>query len=248
MLPIVTEFVSNEKYADKDALTSKDDSIFFIIGSVFVKYSNMINYGLLLAILISIIFLFKKFKIKSILTTVKYSLLSLLFTALVAGLSYGISRLAAVINGRPFKLTYLPLIKFEDVTTLGVIGLSIAGYILLIRKVSNKFKERNEVILGNIVFLFILGLILTFVLPGGSYLLVFPAIIIALGTIVVELLKDKLRKVSYILLIPAALITILYVPTVYLFNCALTFGALCATMVFAMFGIISVVTCLVQID
>ena len=63
MLPIVTEFVSNEKYADKDALTSKDDSIFFIIGSVFVKYSNMINYGLLLAILISIIFLFKKFKI-----------------------------------------------------------------------------------------------------------------------------------------------------------------------------------------
>ena len=248
VLPIVTEFVSNEKYADKDALTSKDDSIFFIIGSVFVKYSNMINYGLLLAILISIIFLFKKFKIKSILTTVKYSLLSLLFTALVAGLSYGISRLAAVINGRPFKLTYLPLIKFEDVTTLGVIGLSIAGYILLIRKVSNKFKERNEVILGNIVFLFILGLILTFVLPGGSYLLVFPAIIIALGTIVVELLKDKLRKVSYILLIPAALITILYVPTVYLFNCALTFGALCATMVFAMFGIISVVTCLVQID
>ncbi len=374
VLPIVTEFVSNEKYADKDALTSKDDSIFFIIGSVFVKYSNMINYGLLLAILISIIFLFKKFKIKSILTTVKYSLLSLLFTALVAGLSYGISRLAAVINGRPFKLTYLPLIKFEDVTTLGVIGLSIAGYILLIRKVSNKFKERNEngrpfkltylplikfedvttlgviglsiagyillirkvsnkfkerneVILGNIVFLFILGLILTFVLPGGSYLLVFPAIIIALGTIVVELLKDKLRKVSIvflfilgliltfvlpggsyllvfpaiiialgtivvellkdklrkvsyillipaalitilyvptvylfncaltfgalcanILLIPAALITILYVPTVYLFNCALTFGALCATMVFAMFGIISVVTCLVQID
>ena len=82
----------------------------------------------------------------------------------------------------------------------------------------------------------------------GSYLLVFPAIIIALGTIVVELLKDKLRKVSYILLIPAALITILYVPTVYLFNCALTFGALCATMIFAMFGIISVITCLVQID
>ena len=248
VLPIVTEFVSNEKYANKDALTGKDDSIFFIIGNVFVKYSKMINYGLILAILISIIFLFKKFKIKSILTTAKYSLISLLFTVLVSAVSFGISKLAAVINGRPFKLTYLPLIKFEGVITLGVIALSIAGYILLIRKVSNKFKERNEFVLGNIIFLFILGLILTFALPGGSYLLIFPAIIIALGTILVQILKDKFTKVSYVLLIPVALITILYVPTVYLFNCALTFGALCATMIFAMFGIISVITCLVQID
>ena len=84
--------------------------------------------------------------------------------------------MAASINGRPFKLTYLPLIKYEDIITLGVIGLSLVGYILLIKKFSNKFKERNEFILGNIVFLlFILGLVLTIVLPGGSYLFVFPA-------------------------------------------------------------------------
>ena len=94
----------------------------------------MINYGLLAAILFSIIFLFKTFKIKNILTTVKYSLLNLLFTILIAGLSYGTSRLAAVMNGRPFKLTYLPLIKFEDAITLGVICLAIIGYILLMRK------------------------------------------------------------------------------------------------------------------
>ena len=29
VLPIVTEFVSNEKFADKDALTSKDNDLYF---------------------------------------------------------------------------------------------------------------------------------------------------------------------------------------------------------------------------
>lgn len=248
VLPIVTEFVSNEEYATSEALTSKDDSIFFTIGNVFVKYSKVINYCLLAVILLCIAFLYKKFRMKSILAPLKYTLISIIFTVLVSVVSYGVSRLAALVNGRSFKLTYLPIIKYEDAIILGVIGLSLGIYILLIRKVSNKFKERNEFVLGSIILLFILGLVLTFVLPGGSYLFVFPGLIIALSTIIALALKDRINKISYILLISAALITILYVPTVYLFNCALTIGALCATMIFAMIGMISIISCLVQID
>lgn len=247
VLPIVTEFVSNEKYADKDAFTSEDDSIFFILGNVFIKYSKVINYVLLGVILLSIVLLFKKFEIVSVLKPLKYTLISTIFTVLVAGLSYGVSRLAAVINGHPFKLTYLPLIKYEGAIILFVIALSVIGYVLLVRRFSNKFKEKNEVVLGNIIVLFLLGLILTFVLPGGSYLFVFPALIIAIFTVVKVLLEDRINIASYILLIPAAIITILYVPTVYLFNCALTLGALCATMIFVMMAIISVVSCIIQV-
>lgn len=46
MLPIVTEFITNEKYASKEALESSDDSIFFAIGSIFIKYSKSLNYVL----------------------------------------------------------------------------------------------------------------------------------------------------------------------------------------------------------
>ncbi|MGL5694006.1 MAG: hypothetical protein ACRCXA_08005, partial [Peptostreptococcaceae bacterium] len=74
------------------------------------------------------------------------------------------------------------------------------------------------------------------------------ALLIGIFTILVSLIKDKGNNITYILLVPIALITILYVPTVYLFNCALTFGALCATMIFAMMAIISIVSCSVQID
>ena len=225
VLPIVTEFVSNEKYADK-----------------------AINYTLIGIILLAIIFLFNKLKIKNILVPIKYSLVNLGFTTLVAIVCYGISRLAAIVNNHPFKLTYLPLIKHEKLAILAIIAVALITYTLLIKKISKRFKEKNEYILGSIILLFLLGLILTFVLPGGSYLFIFPAIIISLSTILCTILNGKINKISYILLIPASLIIVLYVPTVYLFNAALTFGALCVTMIFAIIGIISVTTCLIQVD
>ena len=148
VLPIVTEFVTNEKFATKESLASDNDSIFFILGNVFVKYSKSINYFLLLLILASIIFLFRKFEIKNIGRVFKYTLLNTLFTAFVMIVSFIITNIAASINGRNFKMTYLPLIKHEDIIILTVICLSLIGYILLISKFSKKFKEQNEFILG----------------------------------------------------------------------------------------------------
>ncbi|RDY27898.1 hypothetical protein CHL78_007805 [Romboutsia weinsteinii] len=248
VLPIVTEFVSNDKYKTSDALESNDDSIFFILGNVFVKYSKLVNYVLLATILLMITFLFKKFKIRSVISVLKYALVNLLFTVGVMGASFGVSKLAAIVNNRPFKLTYLPLIKYEDIIILAVIGLSALGYMLLMKKVSKNFDEKNELILGTLTLLLIIGTVLSFVLPGASYLFVFPSVLIGLfTTIKVMLSKDKDSNISYILLIPMAIITILFVPTVYLFNCALTFGALCATMLFVMVAIMSVFACMLQI-
>ena len=245
VLPIVTEFVSNEKFATKESLTSDNDSIFFILGNVFVKYSKSINYFLLLLILASIIFLFRKFEIKNIGRAFKYTLLNTLFTAFVMIVSFIITKIAASINGRNFKMTYLPLIKHEDIIILTVICLSLIGYILLISKFSNKFKEQSEFILGSLILLFMLSVVITIVLPGASYLFVFPAVLISIFTTINTLIKNN--NISYVLLLPISLITILYVPTVYLFNCALTLGALSANMLFVMIAIISIVSCIVQI-
>ncbi|MGL5346124.1 MAG: M28 family peptidase [Peptostreptococcaceae bacterium] len=246
VLPVVKEYVSNEKYSNADSFESKDDSIFFTLGNVFIKYSKTINYVLLLVILVGIVLLYKKFKVESILKVFKFTGINLVFTVGAMGVSYGISRLMAMINNRPFKLTYLPLIKFEGLIILSVIAITFVAYVMVIRKLSNKFSEKNEFILGSLVLLLILSIILTIALPGGSYLTVFPALLIVVFTLIKTAFESN-ENVSYIMIVPLFIITVLYVPTIYLFNCALTFGALCATMMFVMIGFISLLSGMVSI-
>ena len=48
------------------------------------------------------------------------------------------------------------------------------GYFLIVKKFTNNFKENNEFTVSSLIGLFILSLVLTFALPGASYLTVFP--------------------------------------------------------------------------
>lgn len=246
VLPIVKEFVSNEKYSNPDAFKGKDDLIFFSLGNQFIKYSKTINIGFLAILLAGILFIAKKFKVKNIKKVVKYAGINLGFTAFTIAIGYGISRLLAVVNGREFKLTYLPLIKFEDIIFIAVMALLFISYLFLVKKCINNLEESNEFTIGSLIVLFILSIIFTVSLPGASYLTVFPALLITLSMIL-KIYFSKFEKISYIMLLPIALITILYVPTIYLFNCALTIGGLCVNILFAMIAFISIVTGLVNI-
>ena len=246
VLPIVKEFVSNEKYSSSDAFNGKDDSIFFSLGNQFIKYSKTINIGFLVIILAGILFIAKKFKVKSIKKVAKYAGINLGFTAFTMAIGYGISRLLAIVNGRAFKLTYLPLIKFENIIFIAVMALLFISYLFLVKKCTTNLEESNEFTIGSLIVLFVLSVIFTVALPGASYLAVFPALLLTLSMIL-KIVLNKFEKISYIMLLPIALITILYVPTIYLFNCALTIGALCANIFFAMIAFISIVIGLVNI-
>ncbi len=246
VLPIVKEFVSNEKYSSSDAFNGKDDSIFFSLGNQFIKYSKTINIGFLVIILAGILFIAKKFKVRSIKKVAKYAGINLGFTAFTMAIGYGISRLLAIVNGRAFKLTYLPLIKFENIIFIAVMALLFISYLFLVKKCTTNLEESNEFTIGSLIVLFVLSVIFTVALPGASYLAVFPALLLTLSMIL-KIVLNKFEKISYIMLLPIALITILYVPTIYLFNCALTIGALCANIFFAMIAFISIVIGLVNI-
>lgn len=240
VLPIVKEFVYSEKYSNKEALQSQDDAIFFTFGSGFVKYSKTMNYIFISIILLSIVLLFKKFQIHNVRKVLTYTLINTGYTVTMMGLAYILTRILAMLNGRPFKLTYLPLMKFEDIIFVTVIVLTFIGYVLSIRKLTSQFKEKNEFVLGSLIFLFILGLIVTFALPGGSYLMVIPALLIAITLLVKEFVKFD--YVSYVMLLPIAFVVILFIPTIYLFNAALTIGGLAANMLFIMIAFISIVS------
>ena len=233
VLPIVKEFVSNEKYSNPDVFESKEDSIFFTLGNQFIRYSKNTNMVLLALIALSILFAIKKLNITNIKKILKYIGINSLYTLVTVGLGYGLSRLLALINGRKFEITYLPLIKFEDVIFIIVMIALFVGYFLIVKKFTNNFKENNEFTVSSLIGLFILSLVLTFALPGASYLTVFPAIMLSIALFIKIYLVD-VRNIGYIMLLPIALIVMLYVPTIYLFNCALTMGALCVNVFFAM--------------
>lgn len=238
VLPIVREFVYNQKYSNPEALQSQDDAIFFTLGNGFVKYSKEINYLFIVIILLATLFLVKKLQIQHKLKIFKYTLINLIYTVTMMGLAYLLTRVVAILNGREFKLTYLPLMKHEEIIFITVIALTFIGYIFAIRKFTTKFQEKNEFVLGSIIFLLLLGTIVTFALPGGSYLMIFPALLMTLALLIRELVQFK--YMSFIMLIPVSFIIVLFVPTIYLFNAALTFGGLAANMLFIMIALISI--------
>ena len=246
VLPIVKEFVSNEKYSNPDVFESKEDSIFFTLGNQFIRYSKNTNMVLLALIALSILFAIKKLNITNIKKILKYIGINSLYTLVTVGLGYGLSRLLALINGRKFEITYLPLIKFEDVIFIIVMIALFVGYFLIVKKFTNNFKEKNEFTVSSLIGLFILSLVLTFALPGANYLTVFPAIMLSIALFIKIYLVD-VRNIGYIMLLPIALIVMLYVPTIYLFNCALTMGALCVNVFFAMIAYTAIMIGLINI-
>lgn len=247
ILPIVTEFVTNEKYSNPENLEGTNDSIFFILGNQFIEYSNTLNYVFLIVILTLIIYLYKKFNIKNIKNVFKFVLINTGFTIITMIAGYIISRIVAILNGREFKLTYLPLMKFEGIIFVSVLLLVLVTFIFTIKKFSKNFFEKNNFIIGSLVLLLILSIILTIVLPGASYLTVIPTLLISIFASIKQSFVN-IKYLSLILLIPVALVIILYVPMIYLFNCALTFGALAVNIFFVIIVYISVLTALSAIE
>lgn len=246
VLPIVKEFVSNDKYSNSNSLESNNDAIFFVLGNGFIKYSKAINIGLLAIITLGIIFLYRKFEIKKLSSILKYTGLNTLFIFIAMIVTYALTRIVALINNKPFKLTYLPLVKYEYLIIVAVLAIALIAYILFIRRLSDNFKERNEFVIGSLILLLGLSILLTVLLPGGSYLTVFPALLIVVFTIIKTMINNK--YLSYVMLVPIALILVLYVPTIYLFNCALTLGALSVNIMFVMIAYISLLSSTLLID
>ncbi|MBD7914429.1 hypothetical protein H9660_04660 [Clostridium sp. Sa3CUN1] len=171
----------------------------------------------------------------------KYTFINLVYTVISMGIAYFLTRVLAIINGRQFKITYLPLIKYESTILILFILITFIGYIFTIKKFTHNLKEKNEYLIGSLVLLLLLSIILTLSLPGASYITVFPGVLISITSVITKALKDK-YNLSCIMLIPIALITLLFVPTVYLFNAALTLGGLCANILFVMIGFISIIS------
>lgn len=242
--PIVENYITNKNYSNENSFNSNEDSIFFVLGSSFIKYSKFINIILLLVIILSLLFIVKNRDIK-LKEVSKFILLNIAFIIFAMLFGYLVSRIFAVINGREFKLMYLPLIKHEKLIIFTSIIIVSIFYSIFVKKITDNYNKKYEYITSSIILFLVVGMILTITLTGGSYLLVFPALLLSIFTSINLILDEK--DLSYIMLVPISLILILFVPTIYLFNAALTFGALCVNMFFVVIILITILSSVIQI-
>ncbi|MGL4343663.1 MAG: M20/M25/M40 family metallo-hydrolase [Cellulosilyticaceae bacterium] len=247
VVPIVTEFVTNETYQDGEVLSSTEDSIFFTFTkNIFIKYSHGMNYLLLGLILLGVAVFVRSRQIK-VLTALKYTAMNFGLCMGFAALAYGVSRVVAQFMGKPFKVSYLPLVPYEEVILLGLFAAVFIIYHIVVYVATKKKKETEAYCAGVLLLLWLFSVLFTVVLPGGSYLTVFPAIVTVVGLLVSGLLTKYVgAKGAYVMLLPLSLVVILFVPTIYLFNCALTFGGVAANMIFVFVAYMVIVSCQVE--
>lgn len=222
VLPIVKEFVYNEKYGDVNYFNADGNSVFFtLLPNVLIKYP--ISVATVLAIIIIIVLaIITKIKNTKIALVTKWTSFWIALAIGVVALGVVISRMVSMATGVEFNLTYMPRVAGADLIAL----ISVAITSLLVGLIVKKMAKRNEdivgMILGGLWFNAILLVLFMIVLPGGSYLFLWPMVV---NCVAMAMIKNN-SKNKGILILPIMLTILMYVPVVYNIYIALTIGAL----------------------
>lgn len=221
ILPMVQEFVYSSKYGQDGYFDSKENSIFFtLLPNIFINYSNTVGIILAVIAVLAMIILTKvcNQRIKKVL---KWTVIWLGtgLASLVAGV--GISYVISLITGITFKITYMPKVPGADIIVLVSAVVLVILVAVVLKKLTKDKEEKQGAIFGSLWFNTLLLAIFMIVLPGGSYLFLWPII---LSIITLFMYSRNVNKL--VLLLPVALTIIMYVPVVYNIYIALTIGAL----------------------
>ncbi len=245
ILPIVEEYAYNTKYSEANAFDSNKGMIFFtLLPNLMINYSTVTNIILVIITILAamplLYFYFSKQENKG--QTVKSFSLNLgiyfayMFGFAVAG--FIISNLLALINGIPFNIMSMPGVANAEIKLAIFITLAIFTlYFIRKLKTDNIY---SVAIVFNILFL----IMFMMVLEGGSFLFLWPLLLLVIYKYYELFIKSKLGKhqkvVSLTLLIIAALfIVILYTPIIFMFQYAITLGGLAVFLVFTFFAVSS---------
>lgn len=233
VLPIVSEFVFSDKYSDRDYFEADENSIFFtFLPSVMFTYSNTVGIiFMVIAIALLIGCMFKlskesKIKIKKVVIWTG-GWLGLVIVMAVIG--FTISYITSLISGIPFKITYMPKVSFAAPLVITTLILESLGLAFIINKLINRGSNVKNILFGAAVLNILLTIIFMVVLPGGSFLFLWPVVLICLAVISMIILINRKNK-ELAILIPVIFSVIMYVPVIYMLYIALTVGALAVLM------------------
>lgn len=224
VLPMVEEFIYSEEYSDLDYFKGDKDSVFFtLLPNVLISYSSTVSLVLAIVAVILLI-IFTKKSIVNVKSVVKWTGVwsGLGVASLVIGVA--VSYIISLITGIKFKLTYMPKIAQANLIVLISIIILIALTAYIAQCLARNKDDKEAMILGGVWFNTIFLIVFMFALPGGSYLFLWPVLLVVLSIIIKNLIKWNNRK--YIFIAPLMFTVTMYIPVVYNIYIALTIGAL----------------------
>lgn len=237
LLPLIEEYVSEEKYSDLNYFESESKSIFFtLFPDVVVSYSENVGWIFCIILLvayfvINLISLITKNHrfLKSLLSSICW----IMYFGVSFGLGYGIIKLLALVYNQPFNFMFTPFISGQFVY-LVVISLLITVLGILWYKLQRKMKIDSMSSLVGAEFVFLLLYVASmFVLPGVSFALMIPLLVCLLIQIIM-LFKSEKSKLIKIIIASLGLPIVIYIYNVIVYSIfsALSFGSLGLLMIF----------------
>lgn len=236
VLPIVEEYVFNSEYGQADYFKSNQDSIFFtLLPNVFINYSSLVATILAVVSLIALLLIMRRLKINAKLV-VKWTTVWIGLALAVVAIGLAVSYIISMVTGIEFKITYMPRVIGADFIALTAVVLTSILVAILSKKLARNREDFEVMLYGGLWFNEILLVIFMMVLPGGSYLFLWP-IMITLASLT---LSRKLRNKN-MMLISIMFTIVMYVPVIYNIYIALTIGALGVVMLLTLMALSTIV-------
>ena len=236
--PLVKQYIDSERYSGNDYFVSNSNAVFFtLFPGVLVFYPQAASWALtVIATLCAVVLACIAVRRKA--TSWKKALVAcgiwtgLILLSAIAGLL--LAMFIGFVTGNKFNLMFMPYVPFDFGLTLIFATLVLAAAVFA-AKLCRKLKcNACETLCGAILLLLVFNTASAFLLHGGTYLFVLPAIFLS-GIFAVNLFcpSDKKWWHHAVQAFAVLVISIMYMTLIYSLFLALSFGALAVILLFA---------------
>ena len=179
ILPIVNEYVTNEKYSDMLYFDGSYDAVFFnFIPGIFVSYSSIFAVILSIICLIALITMIVLKKVKNDISLKKIGKYAgFIGIGLIGALLFGfiVSLIVARLGGYPWSLVNVRSRQSNWILAFSVMFVFITCYFLSKKYI--KKEDRDHFIISAITIQTILNVIVSIILSGASFLFMIPSLL-----------------------------------------------------------------------
>ena len=234
ILPIVRAYARDGRFSGKSAFASREDMVYFTwLPGILFSWPR--HWDLVLSLGLALVFLGWSGGLvargrATLGASLRWLMLWLGFAAGSLGLGLLASFLMAKATGQVWKLTYLPNVPHERlITWFLLLGLCLVAYRLAARRLVRGRSDRSPLIAA-MALNGLLLVVLTCLLPGGTFLASAPLLACLASVLAAERLHWPALALAGVVFTVS-----LFVPVLHLISLALTAGALGIVLVVAAF-------------
>ena len=225
ILPVLHEYLVNEKYSAHDALVSDKDTVFFTLPLLGMFAFSETCYFILniavFALFLFVLYIYVRYKMIPLKGVLRAFWHVVVFALSFFVLGEGVAYIAAKCCGFEFDMLNLKYIEKDYRIALAVLLLQLVWFLVFCRLQERKDKLYVwKLLLASNMFIFILALVFLCV-AGENFFLLMP-----LATATAAMFFSVARNFKWLYLVSCAFTVLLAVNFLYLLYVALAFGSL----------------------